>query len=455
MAFNGSGVFVRLYNWVNDKNASINITASRMDAEFDGMATGLSNCITKDGQTTVTANLPMAGFRHTAVSDASATNQYLTYLQAQGSTATWLGTAGGTADAATVSPSIGVTSYVTGAEFAYIPVGTNTITTPTINISGLGTKAITYRGSALQIGDIPSAGVVQIRYNGTSFDMLNAPLSRILKAKGTAIASAATTDIGAADSDFIDVTGTTGITSFGSTTTRNHVWVNFTGILTVTHNATSLILPGAANYTTAAGDVFECVRISGSNWQVVSITRTNGSPLAGTVFYTNLASANIATTSDLSSGTASKVVSAASVSPLMYSTKAYQTTGVSVPANTWTDMTFDSEEWDDAGWHSTSVNTNRITVDFTGRVQVIASYLANTTAGTNIGIRVQKNGVTVARTLYACSSSASELQQGICVAEVPVSSGDYINIQVVQNTGGAVTSGTGTSGTSLTVRRIK
>ena len=50
MAFNGAGIFVRLYNWANDAANSINITASRMDAETDGIGAGLSNCITRDGQ---------------------------------------------------------------------------------------------------------------------------------------------------------------------------------------------------------------------------------------------------------------------------------------------------------------------------------------------------------------------------------------------------------------------
>lgn len=50
MAFNGAGLFLRIYNWVSDTAAAINITASRMDAEMDGFASGLSNCITRDGQ---------------------------------------------------------------------------------------------------------------------------------------------------------------------------------------------------------------------------------------------------------------------------------------------------------------------------------------------------------------------------------------------------------------------
>lgn len=62
MAFNGSGVFVRLYNWVTDAANGIDIKADRMDAEMDGFASGLSQCLTRDGQAPMTANLKMGGF---------------------------------------------------------------------------------------------------------------------------------------------------------------------------------------------------------------------------------------------------------------------------------------------------------------------------------------------------------------------------------------------------------
>src|SRR6478752_4692435 len=58
MAFNGSGVFVRLYNWVTDHSNSVPVTDSRMDGEMDGFATGLSNAICRDGQSTATARIP-------------------------------------------------------------------------------------------------------------------------------------------------------------------------------------------------------------------------------------------------------------------------------------------------------------------------------------------------------------------------------------------------------------
>lgn len=60
MAFNGSGLFVRLFNWVDDAANAIDITDTRMDDEFDGIVDGLSNSICRDGQSTTTAKIPLA-----------------------------------------------------------------------------------------------------------------------------------------------------------------------------------------------------------------------------------------------------------------------------------------------------------------------------------------------------------------------------------------------------------
>jgi len=59
MAFSG-GVFSRLYDWTTDRDNGVKILASRMDDEFDGIATGLSTCILKDGTQTCTAAIPFA-----------------------------------------------------------------------------------------------------------------------------------------------------------------------------------------------------------------------------------------------------------------------------------------------------------------------------------------------------------------------------------------------------------
>lgn len=60
-AFNGSGVFVRSYSWTSDAANNIDITASRVDTEDTGFASGLSLCVTRDGQGQMAADfLPSA-----------------------------------------------------------------------------------------------------------------------------------------------------------------------------------------------------------------------------------------------------------------------------------------------------------------------------------------------------------------------------------------------------------
>lgn len=92
------------------------------------------------------------------------------------------------------------------------------------------------------------------------------------------IASAATTDLGSAASAFIQITGTTSITSFG-VNYKGPKFIRFAGAVTLTYNASSLILPGGANITTAAGDT--CIVVpkatSGTpdGWTVVAYQQAN------------------------------------------------------------------------------------------------------------------------------------------------------------------------------------
>lgn len=94
--------------------------------------------------------------------------------------------------------------------------------------------------------------------------------------KGADIASATTTDIGAATGNYAVVTGTTTITGLG--TIKAGVWrlVRFAGVLTLTHNATSLIIPGGVNITTAAGDVMLAVSEGSGNWRIVNYQLVSG-----------------------------------------------------------------------------------------------------------------------------------------------------------------------------------
>jgi hypothetical protein len=70
---------------------------------------------------------------------------------------------------ATITPAI--TAYVTGQTFRFVAASANTGAV-TININGLGAKAITKSGAtALTTGDIPIGAVVNITYDGTQFQL--------------------------------------------------------------------------------------------------------------------------------------------------------------------------------------------------------------------------------------------------------------------------------------------
>jgi len=95
------------------------------------------------------------------------------------------------------------------------------------------------------------------------------------EAPDATVASGSTTDIGAAAGFYIEITGTTTINSFGTTP---NVWriVRFVSTPTLTHNATSLKLPGNVSRTAAAGDIAAFVSDDSGNWQCVGYQRASG-----------------------------------------------------------------------------------------------------------------------------------------------------------------------------------
>ncbi|MBX5206682.1 hypothetical protein [Rhizobium sp. NZLR11] len=99
------------------------------------------------------------------------------------------------------------------------------------------------------------------------------------------IASAGTTDLSTVGSQNVTVTGTTTITAFGTAPAGTLRRLVFSGILTLTHNATSLILPQGGNVVTAVGDSLQAVSLGSGNWRVTSYQKVSaGSGLiSGTV----------------------------------------------------------------------------------------------------------------------------------------------------------------------------
>jgi hypothetical protein len=126
---------------------------------------------------------------------------------------------------------------------------------------------------ALVGGEIISGGIAVAQYDGTQFELLtNATLSQV--GTLTNLVAAATTDLGTIASRNVNITGTTTITSFGSSAsaTTPIFYLTFAGALTLTYNGTSLILPGGESIVTAAGDTAVAAYLGSGNWQVISYT---------------------------------------------------------------------------------------------------------------------------------------------------------------------------------------
>ena len=90
------------------------------------------------------------------------------------------------------------------------------------------------------------------------------------------LASASTIDIGAQNTNTINISGSTTISSLGTADAGVIRRLVFSGVLTLTHNITSLILPGAANITTAARDVAEFISLGSGNWRCLFYQTASG-----------------------------------------------------------------------------------------------------------------------------------------------------------------------------------
>lgn len=129
-------------------------------------------------------------------------------------------------------------------------------------------------------GRLGPSGVLATGSGGGSFTggTLTSPLN---EAPQVTLASAATVNIGAAGANSISISGTTTITAFDTIASGAIRRLVFQGALTFTHNATSLILPGGASITTAAGDVAWMESLGSGNWRCVGYHKANGQAVAG------------------------------------------------------------------------------------------------------------------------------------------------------------------------------
>jgi len=184
MAWNGAGVFSRTNGaqtgsttWQDSRDAGNNILASQHDTHDEDLATGINNCLTKDGQNSPTANLPMGGYAHTGVGNGTTRTHYAAVGQVQDSGLIHA-TSGGTANAQTLTLAPVLPAYKAGQIISFIAgSGLTNTGAATMNVNTLGARSI-YKpfGPSLELvaGDIEAGGAYTLVDNGSAYQLLGA-----------------------------------------------------------------------------------------------------------------------------------------------------------------------------------------------------------------------------------------------------------------------------------------
>ena len=167
------GNHTRVHNWVADKNSDIKITASRFDEENDDLSSSLSVMIARDGQSTITANIPFGGFRPVQVGDATAQTHLAKYSDISTGKGNYVTVSETTAEnSISAVGAIAITAYTTGQANWMFP-GFNNTGGATLNINGVNTDAILAGGAALTSGMLLSGVAAMVISDAADFHLMN------------------------------------------------------------------------------------------------------------------------------------------------------------------------------------------------------------------------------------------------------------------------------------------
>ena len=170
MARNGSGTYVKVGA---DAQFDTVISETYYNDQINDLVTALTQSVSKDGQTTLTGNINAGSQKLTAMAVGTALTDSLTLGQAQNASMNYVASDTGGANAAVIAPAPAVTSYVAGQVFHFKAAANSTGAT-TLNVSGLGTKAVQIGGAAISGASILTTGVTSVIYDGTQFQLISA-----------------------------------------------------------------------------------------------------------------------------------------------------------------------------------------------------------------------------------------------------------------------------------------
>lgn len=224
----------------------------------------------------------------------------------------FIGAVSGTPNALAITTASGFSIGVAGSLLVFVPT-TDSTAAVTIAVNG-GAAIPLYKAGpagpmALAGGELQANQPTIAISDGANLVLIN-DVSPWVGAF-SALASGATCDLGSIASRNILITGTTTITSFGASAdlARPLYFIRFAAALTLTYNATTMILPTGADLAVQAGDTAIMEYGGAGAWLMRSFQRASGAPLVVQAVAASFSALKIDVTGDTSlTATADQIV---------------------------------------------------------------------------------------------------------------------------------------------------
>ena len=286
MPYDSNGQYTAPSSTWNPAVSSTTISPSDWNSLLADLSTALSSLLLTSGVAPMSGSLAMGSNSITGMANGAARTSAVAVGQIQDGSLTWFGTAGGTADALTLTPTPAITAYATNMLIGFKAAANNT-GAATMQISGVASpKAIQLNGVALNAGDIVANAYYQIYYDGTAFQLFRLGGGGQLVNPGyaTTATAAGTTTLTVSSPGNQFFTGTTTqnlVMPVASTLTLGQTWRivnNSTGVVTIQSSGTNTILAmGAALQVTIT-----CILTSGTDAASWDVKVNGASTVTGT-----------------------------------------------------------------------------------------------------------------------------------------------------------------------------
>ncbi len=173
MPFNGSGVYSAPASpgAFNPAVAAGSADPSSWNTLLTDISTALSTAICRDGQTTITANIPFNTKKITGLAPGTLLTDAANISQIVSSSLTGAADTG-SANAYAIAPTVAISAYAAYQSFQFVAANANT-TTSTLAVSGLAVKTIKRpNGDNLAANDILAGATCDVIYDGTNFVLI-------------------------------------------------------------------------------------------------------------------------------------------------------------------------------------------------------------------------------------------------------------------------------------------